>query len=100
MLAAPAWVAGTAMSQFDVTATECGVDAALPVGARVMFDGEDEALALDHDAKLFVAEMKTARGAMIDTGKERCCVFVTPGEVSGMAAPGALTCFREPQLAS
>ena len=38
-------------------------------------------------------------GAMIDTGKERCCVFVTPGEVSGLAAPGALTCFREPQLA-
>jgi outer membrane usher protein len=77
-----------------------GADVSLPAGARVVFDGEAEALALGHDGRLFVADLQQPRGAMIDTGQERCRVFVTPVEASGpMPQTPPLTCFREPTLA-
>ena len=71
----------------------------LPAGARLLFDDADEALALGQDGRLFVADLQAPRGAMIEAGRERCRIFLTPDDASGLAALPALTCFREPDLA-
>jgi len=71
----------------------------LPAGARVIFDGEAEAQALGHDGRLFIADLKAPRGAVIEAGKERCRIFLTPEEARGLSEAPALTCFREPDLA-
>lgn len=76
---------------------------ALPAGARVTFDddggGAGEALALGHDGRLFVADLKTPRGAMIESGRQRCRIFLAPEDAAGLTDAPALTCFREPDLA-
>jgi outer membrane usher protein len=72
---------------------------AMPAGARVRFDGEDAAMALGRDGRLFVADLKAPRGAMIEAGTERCRIYLTPDQAAGLTDAASLTCFREPALA-
>ncbi|HEU0095266.1 MAG TPA: hypothetical protein VFQ52_02340, partial [Rhizomicrobium sp.] len=67
---------------------------AMPVGSRVTLDGDRKPLPLGRDGQLFVADLQTSRGAVIDVGTSQCRVFIVPREKGASHAP-PLLCLRE-----
>jgi outer membrane usher protein len=74
-----------------VTVTR-GIDAATPVGARVMLDGQAAPLTLGRDGQLFIADLQEPRGGDVDLGTSRCRIYIRPAPL-GAAQP--LLCLRE-----
>ncbi len=62
-----------------------------PPGARVLLDGEPQAMPLGRDGQLFIAELDHPRGAVIESGGLRCRVFIEPRKPGGQP----LLCLRE-----
>jgi outer membrane usher protein len=71
-----------------------GIAMAMPLGARVTLDGDRKPLPLGRDGQLFVADLQTPRGAVIDVGTSQCRVFIEPRKSGARHAP-PLLCLRE-----
>jgi outer membrane usher protein len=71
-----------------------GIAMAMPVGSRVTLDGDHKPLPLGRDGQLFVADLQTPRGAVIDVGTSQCRVFIEPRK-KGASHVQPLLCLRE-----
>lgn len=73
-----------------------GIPLATPVGARVLLDGMDEPLTMGRDGQVFVADLRTPRGGVVEIGGARCRFRLEPQEVKGaMGRSDPLLCLRE-----
>ncbi|OJT94924.1 MAG: hypothetical protein BGN82_09075 [Alphaproteobacteria bacterium 65-7] len=79
-----------------------GIPLATPVGARVLLDGADDPLTLGRDGQIFVADLRTPRGGVVEIGGRRCRFRLDPREAQdsqasrgAMARSDPLLCLRE-----